>query len=94
MYGAATAVDVVSGKSLQAHVLNLDTEAACPNCAYPVWIRLVEVAAKASVLCPACRTRIWLVDPDASVHNAPIEVQRVIDEAMDDLTSALRKAFR
>ncbi|SDC45460.1 hypothetical protein SAMN05660690_1503 [Geodermatophilus telluris] len=80
----------MTGGSLRSELLDSDIEAPCPNCEYPVWIRLVEVVAHCAVLCPACRCRIWLTDADGSVQNAATD----IDNAVDDLTRQLGGMFR
>ncbi len=62
----------------------------CPGCGYPIWIRLVEVAAQCSVLCPLCRKRVTLVDDRGSVA----AVTREIERAMADLKRTLKGISR
>jgi len=61
-----------------------DVDAPCPGCGYPIWIRLIEVVVQTAVRCPACRSRVWLVDDRASMRNAVEEV----DEALAGLERA------
>jgi len=76
--------------NLRSGLLDSDIEAPCPNCSYPVWIRLVEVVARCAVLCPACGCRIWLTDADGSVQNAATAAQ----DAMNDLMRQLGGMFK
>jgi hypothetical protein len=76
--------EMTSG-SLRAGLLDSDIEAPCPNCEYPVWIRLVEVVARCAVRCPACRSQIWLTDADGSVQNAATDIQNAMNDLMRQL---------
>lgn len=79
--------------SIAYELLKSDTEVPCPNCAYLIWIRLVEVAAQTSVLCPACRDRIWLNDDRGSVTNAGDQIQQAFSDLTDDLQKAMKGLF-
>jgi DNA-directed RNA polymerase subunit RPC12/RpoP len=79
--------------SVAYELLNSDVDVPCPNCAYPVWIRLVEVAAQTSVICPACRDRIWLKDDRGSVANVGDQIQQALSGLTDDLQKAMRGLF-
>lgn len=80
----------MTGGSLKTGLLDSDVDVPCPNCQYPVWIRLVEVVARCAVVCPACRCRVWLSDADGSVQNAAADVEN----AMNDLMRQLGGMFR
>jgi DNA-directed RNA polymerase subunit RPC12/RpoP len=68
------------GASFAYGLLDTDIDIPCPQCGYPIWIRLVEAVVQAAVRCPACRSRIWLVDDRGSVRNAGEEIERTIRE--------------
>ena len=67
-------------------ILDTDIDVPCPKCAYPIWVRLVEVVAGATVTCPACRCRIRLVDESGSAQN----LNEQIGQSLNRLTSALK----
>ena len=68
------------GEPFAYALLGADVDIPCPQCGYPVWIRLVEAVVQTAVRCPACRARIWLVDDRGSVRNAAQDIQRAIGE--------------
>lgn len=78
------------GGSFKSELLDSDIDAECPGCEYPLWIRLVEVVAGCAVVCPVCRSRVWLRDGDGSAQNAATE----IDNAMDELAQAIEGMFK
>jgi len=51
------------------------------------------VAAQTSVLCPACRDRIWLIDDRGSVANAGDQIQQAFSDLTDDLQKAMKGLF-
>lgn len=61
------------------------TEVDCPLCTYPIWIRMIEVAAQVAVPCPGCKATIWLRDGDGSVHNANENIQREMNNLLRNL---------
>ena len=46
--------------------INLD----CPRCGYVQDVQLIDVRLQRVIFCPACKSRIQLVDVDASTHAA------------------------
>jgi hypothetical protein len=80
----------VSGNGFRITLLDSDIDVECPNCEYPLWVRLVEVVARCAVVCPVCRCQVWLHDADGSVQNAATDVQN----AMDDLMRTLGGMFK
>jgi uncharacterized Zn finger protein (UPF0148 family) len=70
---------------------DFDIDAACPRCGYLIWVRRFEVVAQVTVLCPCCRTNIRLVDESASVQNFDREVERQIEDVLDDLFKGWRR---
>lgn len=76
--------------SFTAGLLDADLDTPCPGCGYPVWIRLVEVVAKTAVICPACRSRIWLIDDTGSVQSAGPQIERALNEMVKDINKGLK----
>lgn len=66
-------------------LLDSDIDVNCPNCKYPIWVRLAEVVARCAVICPACRCQVWLRDGDGSVQNAATDMQNAVDDLMRTL---------
>lgn len=66
-------------------LLGVDIDVDCPRCTYPIWVRLVEVAAQVAVPCPCCRATIWLHDQDGSVRNANETIERELNDLMKNL---------
>ena len=79
-----------TGMSMLVHV---DVDLGSPVCQYPIWVRLIEVAAQVAVLCPACRRRIWLRDDTGSVQHAPAAIDHAVNEALADLTRAFKGMY-
>jgi hypothetical protein len=70
---------------LATQMLDSDIEVPCPGCCYPIWVLWAEVVAQASVVCPACRRRVHLVDHEGGMQNAPAEVEQIIRRAVEGL---------
>jgi hypothetical protein len=72
--------------SLAAQLLHADHEIDCPTCTYPIWVRISEIIARVPVICPCCRTRVFIIDQDGDLQNlGPVLESR--------LQQALRNAF-
>ncbi|MEU4777483.1 hypothetical protein [Micromonospora sp. NPDC023633] len=71
--------------SLASQILHGDHEIDCPECGYPVWIRLSEVVAQCTVTCPCCRLRLHLLD-GGQMQNLGDTLERQIDRAFEGLT--------
>jgi hypothetical protein len=70
-----------------------DFDVACPECRYPVWIRCSEVAAQVTVLCPYCRVRIRLVNPDGSAATVERQIEREVERVEEEITRMLKGLF-
>jgi hypothetical protein len=69
--------------SLATQFLHSDLDdIPCPACGFGLWIRFAEVVARCAVLCPVCRTRIWLQDDRADVQNLGSVLESEIRRAM------------
>jgi hypothetical protein len=64
--------------SIAYDILHGHTDAPCPRCTYPVWIRLSEVMAQTTVLCPCCRTLIALREDRGSLRTAAAEISSAL----------------
>jgi hypothetical protein len=73
------------GESLATQLLHGDLEVDCPQWEYPIWVQYAEVVAQAAVLCPCCRTRIWLRDAEGSAQNAGDVIEQQINQTLKDL---------
>ena len=62
----------------------------CPTCGYMVDAQMIDVKTESTVSCHCCKTRIKLVDQDASTHTG----MRDIESAMDDLENTLKNFGR
>jgi hypothetical protein len=71
--------------ALDTRLLHADLEIDCPGCEYPIWVMGAEVIAQAAVTCPCCRTRVWMIDADGGFQNAGRDIERHIEEAVEDL---------
>ncbi|MGW4294004.1 hypothetical protein ACWEH1_13240 [Micromonospora chersina] len=71
--------------SLAGQILHGDHELGCPECGYPVWIRLSEVVAECTVTCPCCRIRIRLFDSSGKMQTLGDTLERQIERAMKGL---------
>lgn len=72
------------------HLGDVEVSAACPGCGHELFLLVSEVAAQAYVRCACCRVLVHLLDQDASTHVAEREVEQAIDEAMKQMSRALR----
>jgi uncharacterized Zn finger protein (UPF0148 family) len=59
---------------------------ACPRCAYPLDVQLLDVRIQARVFCPNCKVEVRLADDGASTEVAT----RKIDAALEQLTEAFK----
>jgi DNA-directed RNA polymerase subunit RPC12/RpoP len=75
---------------MSASLGDLDVTVACPGCGYELFLLVSEIAAQTYVRCPCCRVLVHLVDEDASSHVAEREVEQVLEEAMKQMSRALR----
>ena len=75
--------------SFRSGVIDSDIDVPCPNCEYPIWVRLVEVVAHCVVVCPVCRWQIRLNDAEGSVENVADD----IENAMEDLMRTIKGMF-
>ncbi|MGW6934659.1 hypothetical protein ACWGE0_31680 [Lentzea sp. NPDC054927] len=66
-------------------LLHGDQDIPCPECGFEVWIRLSEVVAECAVLCPLCRTRLWLRDSRGQMSNLGAEVESQLDQVLKEL---------
>ena len=56
----------------------------CPRCGYIQDVQLIDVRLQRLIFCPACKSRIQLVDVDASIHAGAEQ----IEQSMRDLFNA------
>lgn len=56
----------------------------CPRCGYVQDVQLIDLRIQRLIFCPACKSRIQLVDADASVHAGAEQIER----SMKDLFNA------
>jgi DNA-directed RNA polymerase subunit RPC12/RpoP len=71
-------------------VFNIDDvfiDLECPRCGYVQDVQLIEVRLQRLIFCPGCKSRIQLVDADASAHVGAGE----IEGAMTELSAALTR---
>lgn len=68
--------------SLTTQLLHSDHDVPCPRCGFEMWIRISEIVAECAVLCPVCRTRIWLRDGRGQMHNLGSVIESAIEQAM------------
>ena len=59
----------------------------CPKCGYAIDVQLLSLQLEETVFCPACKTRIQLVDVDASAHRAKVD----IDSSMTEIQRRLKE---
>ena len=59
---------------------------ACPRCAYPLDVQLLDVRIQARIFCPNCKVEVRLTDAGASTEVAT----RQIDAALERLTAAFK----
>lgn len=76
--------------SFAAGLLDADLDMPCPGCGYPVWIRLVEVVARTAVICPACRSRVWLIDDTGSVQSTGPQIEHAVNEMITGMNKRLK----
>jgi hypothetical protein len=74
-------------------VADLDFDVDCPACGYPVWVRRSELAVQATVLCPCCRCRIRLVNPDGSAQTIDRQIDRMVENIENELDRILKGLF-
>lgn len=72
-------------ESLASQLLHADLELKCPACQYPIWVTWAEAEVQASILCPCCRARVRLTDPEGSMQNAACIVEREISRVLKGL---------
>jgi hypothetical protein len=72
-------------ESLATQFFHSDLEVDCPRCGYPLWVQYAEVVVQTAVLCPCCRTRIWLHDAQGSAHNLGEVIEQQINQALKGL---------
>jgi ribosomal protein S27E len=72
-------------ESLAAQFLHANLEVECPTCQYPIWVTWAEAVVQASILCPCCRDRIRLTDPEGGMQNAARVVEQQINEVLKGL---------
>jgi hypothetical protein len=67
--------------SLTTQLLHGDLDdVPCPRCGFAMWVRLSEVVAECAVLCPVCRTRIWLRDDRGQMHNLGSTIEHALKD--------------
>ncbi|RAS59265.1 hypothetical protein C8D87_115126 [Lentzea atacamensis] len=71
--------------SLTDQLLHGDQDIPCPECGFGVWIRLSEVVAECAVLCPVCRTRVWLRDGRGQMSNLGAVIESEVEQLLKGL---------
>lgn len=59
----------------------------CPNCQYSIDVQLIDVKLEKFVFCHNCKSRIKLIDENASTYSGT----RQIDDALKSLERTLKK---
>lgn len=72
-------------ESLATQLLHSDLEVPCPECDFELWIRVAEILAECTVLCPVCRTRIRLRDDRGGTHNAGSMIESTLDSMIKEV---------
>jgi hypothetical protein len=71
--------------SLTTQLLHGDHDVPCPRCGFEIWVRASEIVVECAVLCPVCRTRIWLRDDRGQMHNIGSMIESSVDRALKGL---------
>jgi hypothetical protein len=70
-------------ESLATQFLHANLDVECPACEYPIWVTWAEVVVQASILCPCCRARVQLTDPEGSMQNAAHAAEQQINQILE-----------
>ncbi len=73
-------------ESLETQMLHWDFDVECPRCDFPFWVRMSEVVAQTTVMCPCCHCHVRLVDARGSAATAPAVVSGQINSMLSDLS--------
>ena len=57
----------------------------CPRCGYAMDVELVSVHLEAMVFCPCCKATVQLLDSEASMHGARVEMNSAIKDFRNQL---------
>lgn len=71
--------------SLTDQLLRGDQDVPCPECGFEVWVRISEVVAECAVVCPVCRTRLWLRDGRGEMANLGAMIESEMEKALRGL---------
>lgn len=61
--------------------------AQCPRCTYEMDVQFRAILLEDMVYCPACRSRIRLVDENASAHEAGRQLEGALREMEREINS-------
>ena len=65
---------------------NVFVPLSCPRCGYLTDVELLSIRLQQTIFCSCCKSRIQLMDANASLHRA----QNELESAMRDLTRNLK----